>query len=177
MTVRYLLPCSCGAKIPIEPRQAGEEIQCECGASLEIPTLMKMAELELAEPEPAASAVSGTWGTPQGLMLLGAMISVLALVLGAFSLRSRPEPPITEFPTELIGHGVDTLSPLETWHRWQYLRSYGLDPTPFDADRNYAKRLLKWRLKMGAILAVVAGGIALMVIPALTKGRPKSGDR
>lgn len=33
----YLLPCSCGREIPIEPRQAGETVSCECGRTSAAP--------------------------------------------------------------------------------------------------------------------------------------------
>ena len=57
MQTRYLLPCSCGQKIAIEPRQAGQSIRCPCGNSVEAPTMLKMTALEPAEPEPTDDMV------------------------------------------------------------------------------------------------------------------------
>ena len=56
---KYLLPCSCGRKMPVEPRQAGQSVDCACGESLEIPTMLAMSALEPADsvaenPEPSA---------------------------------------------------------------------------------------------------------------------------
>lgn len=66
MSLRYRLTCEkCGHAYPVETSQSGGEIVCECGATLRIPTMLKMKRLEEwdapeadAEPEaaPAASA-------------------------------------------------------------------------------------------------------------------------
>ena len=43
----YRLPCDhCGRAYPVEPRQAGDVITCECGAKLQIPTMLKIKRLE-----------------------------------------------------------------------------------------------------------------------------------
>ena len=44
--MRYELQCEkCGKAYPVETRQAGGEIECECGATLSIPTMLKMKRL------------------------------------------------------------------------------------------------------------------------------------
>ena len=75
MEGRYLLPCSCGQEIPVEPRQAGQEIRCDCGASLEVPTMLGMAALEKAPSEPSHTPPSAPWGIRQGIVLLGTVTS------------------------------------------------------------------------------------------------------
>ncbi len=71
MPTRYQLPCSaCDRSHPIETSQAGQTIACECGATLKIPTMLKIKRLPLwsedapdddatnAEPTAAAQAAS-----------------------------------------------------------------------------------------------------------------------
>ena len=44
--MRYELLCDkCGRSYPVETRQAGGTIECECGAALSIPTMLKMKRL------------------------------------------------------------------------------------------------------------------------------------
>ena len=56
--MKYRLTCECGRSYPIEPRQAGQTLDCECGKTLQIPTMLKMKRLpeweeEESAPEPA----------------------------------------------------------------------------------------------------------------------------
>ena len=41
----YLLPCSCGREISIEPQQAGETVRCECGRTCSVPTMREVRSL------------------------------------------------------------------------------------------------------------------------------------
>ncbi|MCF0234866.1 MAG: hypothetical protein HUK22_07820 [Thermoguttaceae bacterium] len=45
MAVRYALTCDCGRVHPVETSQAGVEIKCECGATLKIPSMLKIKRL------------------------------------------------------------------------------------------------------------------------------------
>ncbi|MBQ5368026.1 MAG: hypothetical protein IIU43_11190, partial [Thermoguttaceae bacterium] len=46
MSVRFRLQCSqCGKDHPVELRQAGGAIDCECGAKVQIPTMLKIKRL------------------------------------------------------------------------------------------------------------------------------------
>ncbi len=45
----YRLTCECGRSYPIEPRQSGQTLQCECGKTLQIPTMLKMKRLPIWE--------------------------------------------------------------------------------------------------------------------------------
>jgi hypothetical protein len=42
----YLLPCSCGEKLRVRTRQAGEEVVCQCGAVVRVPTMRGLKQLE-----------------------------------------------------------------------------------------------------------------------------------
>ena len=79
LNAHYLLPCSCGEKIPVEPRQAGQAVQCACGNSVTVPTLLEMAKLERAEAiaVPEAQRHPPLWGISQRLVVLGAVIILL----------------------------------------------------------------------------------------------------
>ena len=42
----YKLPCSCGSFVPVETNQAGRSVQCQCGNSLQVPSLSQIKNLE-----------------------------------------------------------------------------------------------------------------------------------
>ncbi|MBP5620695.1 MAG: hypothetical protein J6X44_01640, partial [Thermoguttaceae bacterium] len=57
--MKYRLTCECGRSYPIEPRQAGQTLDCECGKTLQIPTMLKMKRLpEWEEKENASEPVA-----------------------------------------------------------------------------------------------------------------------
>ena len=129
MEGRYLLPCSCGQKIPVEPRQAGQEIRCDCGASLEVPTMLGMAALEKAPSEPSHTPPSAPWGIRQGIVLLGTVIVLLALGMVIPLHLTRPALPTAE----MIRQRTQTLSPFQSWRHWHVLRAGGPDPVAVPA--------------------------------------------
>ena len=48
----YKLPCSCGLFVPVEKNQAGREVKCSCGESLQVPSMSQIKNLEpLSEKE------------------------------------------------------------------------------------------------------------------------------
>lgn len=47
MSDQYQLSCDCGKTYPVEISQAGQSIQCECGKSIQIPSMLKMKKLPL----------------------------------------------------------------------------------------------------------------------------------
>jgi len=180
MTTRYLLPCSCGEKLPVEPRQAGQTIKCRCGASLRIPPMLQMKALERAEPEPVAGQVAASpWGVRQSLALLGLVIAALALVVALRLFWIRPLPPNEPRP-EAIRRQTQSLSALDAWRFWQSLRASGLDPRRPREDRIYPEACFRYRLAMGVVFVVAALGIALFGGATLSgryrtaKARPQS---
>ncbi len=179
MTTSYLLPCSCGRKVPVEPRQAGQVVRCSCGASLEVPTLLEMAALEGAEPEAGARRPPRPWGVRQGLALLGAVIFLGALVLVIFLLRAQPRPPFpdkAEMDPGAVRREAQRLTPLQSRRIWQSLRARGPDgrmprEEQYQTDKlgRYQEDLLRWRLSMGVVLTIAVAGLSLVVIPLLRK--------
>src|ERR1041384_5370156 len=83
LSVKSLLPCSCGKKIEIEISQAGLLVDCPaCGRQVQAPTMRGFRELERVELPETSAARGGEWGTRQGLIFLGLTILAIGL-LGA----------------------------------------------------------------------------------------------
>lgn len=179
MATTYLLPCSCGRKVPVEPRHAGEVVRCSCGASLAAPTMLEMAALERAEPEASTRRAAKPWGVRQSLSLLGAAIFLAALAPVVYLLANQP-PPLERGKVELspaaIRRETHALTPLQTWRVWQSCRVKGPDArTPFEEQfydeilRRYREGLLRWRLSVGVVVLIGVVGLGLVVIPLWKK--------
>ncbi len=176
MRTTYLLPCSCGQKVPVEPRQAGEVVRCSCGASLPVPTMLEMAALQRAQPEPGQPQPQRVWGPRQSVILLGAVISVIALGLGAFLLVTQPQRPgrLTPPTAEEIRRNTQAFSPAQSVGVWQVFRAGGLLRSEAHEGK-YRKQLFVWRLWMGVVLTIEVVGVALILTPLLT-GRRRGTD-
>ena len=84
MIAKYLLPCTCGRQIVVEPRQAGQIIPCSCGASLQAPTLLDMTALEPAPMVSVSGAAPVDLGLKHRLRLLGTVLVLVAIGVGVW---------------------------------------------------------------------------------------------
>src|SRR5690242_12796977 len=79
--MRFLLPCSCGRQIPLEPSQAGQTVRCECGAELKAPSFRELRQLPQTEATPEQKAATRPrWSHAQGTLFVSG--TVLALFCG-----------------------------------------------------------------------------------------------
>lgn len=162
MKAKYLLPCSCGRKIPVDRSQAGQGIQCACGAQLEIPTMRALRLLERVAPKPGAGRPArSTWGARQSLLLLGAVITIAALSLTALLYSSRPK--LAD---------VEDLSPIRTWLLWQELRQ-GVEQRPL-GEKQFLERVTRYRRWIGVLLVVSGAGVLIMAGSRLVPGRHRA---
>lgn len=106
----YLLPCSCGRETPVEPRQAGETVLCECGRTCAVPTMREIQNLHPASiPFPTTTATAKpAWGNPQRFLVVGLMVFVLAVIVAIVLYRQIPPRfagiPSPEAEREIIKH-------------------------------------------------------------------------
>jgi hypothetical protein len=161
VTAKYLLPCPCGRQIVIEPRQAGQEIPCQCGALLPAPTMLDMAELE---PAPAVSAsvdavgARMSWDWQHRMRLLGFVLVVVAVASGALAYLWRPTSRFHAIDPEQIRQNARNLSPLQTWDAWEGMK-LGLDRR---VDQNYLDDVNKFHLKLAVASVLALAGIVLL---------------
>ncbi len=169
MQTKYLLPCLCGEKITVEPRQAGQTVECRCGASLEVPTLREMTVLEPAVPEPATAVKTTAWGIHQGMALLGAAIAIAALTLAVVLVCNRPPAPPGDPSAEFIRRQTQALTPLQVWRVWSSLRRVGLDPRRPRENPVMAEERFRYRLWLGAVLVIAGLGCAICAASVLAQ--------
>lgn len=168
MTTKYLVPCSCGVKHPVELTQAGQTLQCPCGRPVAIPTMQQLRRLERQEHtgRVSSSPKSSLW---QRLVLLGGAILVVGVGLSAAVYWTRPQWLPYESP-----------SPVEALTIWRlYTREPQIQLSP--AEREFitlSRRHARWlgvTLTLTAIGTVVLG-LGLLLVGRGARGRPPSAD-
>ena len=172
MSSQYLLPCPCGQKLAVEPRQAGETIRCGCGESLDVPTMLEIKALEPLDPNrDTARSTSAAWSVRKSMALLGLVICVLAMVLAAGIFRTRPEPPPGPPEPAFIRTRAEALTPIDTLRVWQTLRVNGLDPRRPPEDTLHDEALFRYHVYMGVVGLLGVLGIVLCLTATLTGHR------
>ncbi len=166
MTEHYLLPCSCGQKLAVSLRQAGESITCPCGNVLETPSLNQLKTLEKVAPEaePAAAAAlarkRSAWSGRKAGFFLGIVLMCMGVPWAAWLELSKPR---------LIP--IERMSPLQTWGLWQELRT-GANRYPSPQARGFAEALGQNRNWFVVALALSACGL-LVCVGSYTLLKPK----
>ena len=176
MPVKYLLDCSCGEKIEVGPVQAGQVVQCVCGASVEVPTMRKMTSLQRVRPDKAPRRPGVTWGIRHKLVFIGVVIALGALGCGGCLFLSRPVPPETAVDAEMIRRATDSFTPVQSWQIWQWLRR-GLSDTPSKALQRYRAELATYHARMIAVAAFTALGVLIITGALLTPRSLLGGSR
>jgi hypothetical protein len=162
----YLLSCECGKSVPVEVRQAGEHISCDCGAMLEVPPLRKLRHLPVAAPMAAETA--GAWSPRLGIvtacLLLAAILAIIALW------NRLTEPVVAPFDAtareRFVEDGLKKMTPVQAWRSWiesyRPLAEHGFsvyqNPMTAAIEAEVARRrfLQKTLLVVAATLAAIA---------------------
>jgi hypothetical protein len=171
--IQYLLPCSCGRKMPIETRQAGESIACECGATLEIPRLLELKKLEKIAAQSSQSKQSAAWGNGHSLFLSGAVILVVTAVLCVLVFQYGYRDPYDQNPDQIHEY-FQNMPPSVTWESWMYFKQVGINPRKVYIDRRMEGEHAKRQMHLTYLGITAAGGIALCIAGAfiIRRNRP-----
>jgi hypothetical protein len=108
---KYLLPCSCGRNITVETSHAGRQVSCECGISLEVPTMLALKDLQRVEETDARS--DRQWGIPQALILIG--LAILLVAIPGVVLLAMNQP-----LSRMLS--VEEAKPVQTLELWKFLQ-------------------------------------------------------
>jgi hypothetical protein len=129
---QYLLPCSCGEKVRVEPAQAGGLVACTCGQSLTVPTLRGLRALEEAPADVANLRGGRRWGPVQGaLFSIGLVVTVVALAVVTYTFvlfldASQYTRDMSPEVNEFSGMQIDQMTAMEVYDEFVALRSEGL---------------------------------------------------
>lgn len=172
---KYHLPCECGKGIVIDASQAGQQIACECGVLLEVPTLRGVRALEAVDETTSASGQVAEWDSSRGLIFAGSLIlfviGAAVTLFGYDGLRATPKIS-REAETELFDKAIDDMSLEEVYETWKGIRDHGLGAR----GQNIYVNIRSFRAGRQRILAI---GMTFCVVGLLgaigaTFGRRKS---
>jgi hypothetical protein len=113
----YLLPCPhCERKLVVTTGEAGGQVRCECGTTVDVPTVRGMRELE---PTAAPAEAATSWTTRHSVIFLGSLVAIAGLAFGAI-LHFRAA---AVLPSGTFADDVRIMPPEETWTLWsQFFR-------------------------------------------------------
>ncbi len=174
MNAKYLLPCSCGRKIAVQLRQAGETVVCECGASIEVPIMSGLKKLELAQDPAAPKPVQPHWSLGHALIFVGGLVIVIALPIGISLYRSQPSDPYAGFTPEQMMQAAQTRTPIQSLRLWQMLEKSGLEHHKRGLEIAYEEEQSKHNVLWWLWALIPASGLGLVTagfIALYFKGR------
>lgn len=174
MSQIYALPCSCGASVPVEIRQAGETVNCQCGKALDVPKLRDLRRLQpLAESRPVKRPAS--WSVLQGSIFA---VGLCALVLSAGSayyvwsyrqLYDTSKPDASEFR---FSNDLMTITLADSWDLWKGYLQLNIDqrPTPYHVRAQGEVDRLGRYLRFWGILGTL--GAMFLMASFVLRSRP-----
>lgn len=174
MAVRYLLDCTCGERLTVEPRQAGSQVTCQCGRTLDVPTLRGLQALPAAEARVEQTA--RVWTLCQAIVTAGVLVSLILFAVGLRIWQQerelQKERARLEFTADTVAamdksvvENLERMSPVQLWQAWEYVfkpsvRLGFVDvnaPVKEAVEENISwKRRERW-IWWGAAAAVLAG--------------------
>ncbi len=183
MKAVYLLPCSCGKKVPVDAGQAGAKVTCDCGQQLAVPTFRALKELEQEKPVAAVAVAGGEssdWNAVRGVMFsFGMLISLIAAVLLCYHLytywimRDGGEAWKQEHLSEMR-EGVDYLAPADALADFEDMATKGLTVDgvpPWSQVATMRDTSRRWLLGALVILAV---GLVSLTASLIGAGRSRA---
>ncbi len=173
MGTRYLVSCSCGKHIPVEKQQAGETLRCECGATVDVPSLLALTRLPPADDPDSSQPSARPWGLAQQMTLIGALVLGFGLVWVGYLWMQSPDPPVVDPGAAQVDHETAAaMTPAESWRLWAALQSPLPEITP-RAEAEYLKRVADHRrwMVLGAAIALI-GGATMITAPFLKNSLP-----
>jgi hypothetical protein len=183
MSKRFLLPCACGKKLVVDATQAGEQLRCECGTSVLVPTLRGLKDLEPVDEPTEGPAGRRSVTTSSGrtlgsdlafaacLFLL--IVSVVALIpLTLVWLRLD-----TSFNMEAdVSYGneqIDLLPVDQSWEVWKEFRNTGLRV----GDVPFYTRILQYATVFSRVILGLSIVAILSILGLVISGRISSKAR
>ncbi len=171
---QFLLPCACGANIPVNRSQAGMSLPCpQCGKAIDVPTIRKLAEFASAVPAKKAIKTSNSWNLLGVIAAISFIVGLAGLTYGGYLVYDRytitsqlaqNDVDLNKTEAEFM-EGIRTKAlqsaPSDTWDYWNIMVEEGLkDPDPPDLFK--FKRYLASRVPE-MIGSLITGGVGLAI--------------
>lgn len=168
---QYLLPCTCGAELPVSKSQAGMSLQCpKCGVSVEVPTIRKLSALATATPEAKRAKVSRAFNWLGPLAAVSLLVGIIGLSYAGYLFYERRTYVVfaaqngadldakeSDFIAD-IRKSAEQSAPADTWDIWNAMLNDGLkNPDPPDLFK--VKRYLasRWPTMLNSLWVGLSG--------------------
>ena len=176
MPQRYQFPCpSCSKVLLITTSQAGETLTCSCGATVDVPTLREIRQLDTAADE-APTQRPAAWNPTLKALFVAGMLMLAFGALGHWRVEPQRSVLVTDRPKiqEVSDEDLENLPLMRAWSIWEAYRDVSLESreiTPmFLANRAKHRELslylyFFWGLGGVGIILIVAS-LVLAYSPA-----------
>jgi Trk-type K+ transport system membrane component len=195
VATQFVLPCdACGHEFTIETSQAGNQLECPCGATVQVPSLMQIRRLGLTDAQPDVAPISRMSPAKKLRLMLvvaGAIVSAVAmLAFTSWTIRGKPDlaeaiyqrnrfthgsmvvsQDFSPLSTEEINsmmitdEGLDLLTPTDTYSIWQYYQNTPISSYSLQARvENLDRGYQYWRI---FYLVLAVAGIGVMACSLL----------
>src|SRR5262245_59907392 len=116
---RYLVPCACGNAVPADVAQAGGQVVCSCGATVDVPALRGLRELPV-ETATAADRAPRVWQASYGAIASLLIVAASAALIGAWMHFQEPKPPAFNSAAreQSLENDLKVATPSDVWHWW-----------------------------------------------------------
>lgn len=132
--MKHLLTCpACQRPHAVGPTQAGQQITCDCGAIVSVPSLRELRELrELPAADSRPVLVRQAWNPARGMAAaLSILVTLAGLLIAGYGLLVWLQLDTSTPPQADLAAGmaeIDRLSTTETLRLWQEYSTTGLGP-------------------------------------------------
>lgn len=174
----YLVPCTCGKRVRVRARQAGEQVTCECGATVSVPTIRGLKQLESIADDAAGPATQRS--SLQGPLFSLGLLSLFAGTLVLLGVWLFPPANMNVDWQQMAMNAADAergakpvaeLNVMELYDEFLMYRDRARQ-TPWDQVREVtesAQARYRTLLTIGGVL-FVAGALAMLVSLVLPSG-------
>lgn len=178
MTTKYLLPCSCGAKTPVETTQAGGTATCTCGEQLSVPTLGRLRSFEPVK-EVDTLPTKATWSAQRGILFVfGGLVALGGLAGLALNLYERSQVDLTttfETVDKEYQTALDSMSPSQLFDIWKEIQRVGITKAREQKAPEFALNQKQANsLKRNAMIAGSIGCVGVLLLMASLAFRPRT---
>ncbi len=135
MSQRYLLPCSCGLTTPVTISQAGTNIQCSCGQSLQVPSIRGLKalppekETEVSRQKPTKGAEYNGVNVLGAIFVIGAVLLAVGIGIAGWNGYVYSQIDTKDYDQELAAEdekGIEGLNIMQLYSTWKYLEQAGI---------------------------------------------------
>lgn len=168
----YYLPCTCGKNVVVDSALAGATTNCQCGRTLQVPTLRELRLLQpvvAATPAPTkAQSSARPMGCLFGALLAAAVIAGLS-AFGAWFLRQQIDTSYTIEKDLVEGNKkIDGMAVDQAYELWKNFDQVGLgppQPPPYIRALLMAgrlERITQIAAAVSALCIIAAGAVAFV---------------